>query len=160
MGCCAECIINGIYRNASVGTGISVTDGNWHHITVTWRSSDGQTRLYRDGSQAFSGALAAGTSITGGGSLVIAQEQDNTGNAFDPTQAFLGIIDEVRISNIIRSPDWIETSFNNQDDPLSFLAFGVQEVFVPAPAMTEWGMIIFMLFAGIISVYYLERKII
>lgn len=30
-------------------SGISATDGRWHHIAVTWRSSDGQTKLYDNG---------------------------------------------------------------------------------------------------------------
>eukprot|EP00884_Botryococcus_braunii_P003508 jgi/Botrbrau1/13158/Bobra.0187s0106.1 len=30
-------------------SGISATDGRWHHIAVTWRSSDGVTSLYDNG---------------------------------------------------------------------------------------------------------------
>jgi hypothetical protein len=33
---------------------------------------------------------------------------------------FNGVIDEVRISNVARTDGWIETSFNNQDDPSAF----------------------------------------
>jgi hypothetical protein len=36
-------------------------------------------------------------------------------------------IDEVRISNIARTSDWIYTEFNNQNDPSSFLSFGPEE---------------------------------
>ena len=41
--------------------------------------------------------------------------------------AFIGIIDEVRISNIARSVEWIETEYNNQNSPETFLAFGAEE---------------------------------
>jgi hypothetical protein len=89
-----------IYRGASlITTGISANDGQWHHIAVTWRSSDGQTQLYKDSVLSFTGTLAAGTTITGGGSLVIGQEQDSVGGGFDVTQAFLGLMDEVAIYN-------------------------------------------------------------
>lgn len=46
---------------------------------------------------------------TGGGNL---------GNWFD------GVIDEIRISNIVRSGDWIKTGFNNQDSPSTFIIEG------------------------------------
>lgn len=40
-------------------SGISATDGRWHHIAVTWRSSDGQTRLYDNGVEASAPLFAA-----------------------------------------------------------------------------------------------------
>jgi len=33
---------------------------------------------------------------------------------------FNGAIDEVRVSNIARSPDWISTEYANQSQPLTF----------------------------------------
>ena len=89
-----------IYRGgSSVNTGASANDGKWHYIAVTWRGSDGSTKLYKDGFSVFSGTLAIGTTITGSGSLVIAHEQDSVGGSFDVAQAFLGSIDEVAIYN-------------------------------------------------------------
>ena len=38
-----------------------------------------------------------------------------------------GKIDEVRISKTVKSPEWILTSYNNQNDPMSFLSFGPEE---------------------------------
>jgi len=47
------------------------------------------------------------------------------------SQSMHGYIDEVRISkNIARSPAWITTEFNNQDDPSSFYNVGPE---IPAP---------------------------
>ncbi len=83
------------YRN----TGVSANDGKWHHIVVTWRSSDGAVKLYKDGVNVYSNTLAAGTSITPGGSLVIAHEQDSVGGSFAAYQAFNGTMDEVVIYN-------------------------------------------------------------
>ncbi len=37
---------------------------------------------------------------------------------------FNGLIDEVRISNIARSADWIQTEYYNQDDPNTFYSVG------------------------------------
>ena len=30
-------------------SGVASTDGKWHHIAVTWRSSDGEVKLYDNG---------------------------------------------------------------------------------------------------------------
>ena len=58
---------------------------------------------------------------------------DASGTAFSMsrTEEFTGymegIIDEVRISNVARSADWLRASFNNQDAPESFYTVGSQE---------------------------------
>jgi len=38
-----------------------------------------------------------------------------------------GIIDEVRISNIVRSAGWIDAEFNNQNTPATFVIEGTPE---------------------------------
>jgi len=37
------------------------------------------------------------------------------------------ILDEVRVSNTVRSADWIKTEYNNQKDPSSFYSVGLEE---------------------------------
>ena len=86
-------------KNSWAGTGVAANDGNWHHIAVTWKSLGGQIRFYKDGERVYSGTLAAGSQLTQGGALVIGQEQDSVGGGFDSNQAFLGVIDDVRIYN-------------------------------------------------------------
>ncbi len=49
------------------------------------------------------------------------------GNSWHYDYNFHGIIDEVRISEISRSSAWISTSYNNQNDPSSFMSFGSEE---------------------------------
>ncbi len=44
-----------------------------------------------------------------------------------PTYPIDGFMDEVRLSNIVSSPDWIATEFNNQLNPLSFYSIGMEE---------------------------------
>ncbi len=38
-----------------------------------------------------------------------------------------GALDEVRVSKTARSPGWIQTEYNNQSSPATFLTEGVQE---------------------------------
>ncbi|MHA2335107.1 MAG: DUF2341 domain-containing protein, partial [Candidatus Hodarchaeales archaeon] len=48
---------------------------------------------------------------------------------------FEGKIDEVRVSNTLRSNDWISTEFSNQNDPESFYSTGSKE---NSPASDNW----------------------
>jgi C1A family cysteine protease len=81
----------------SIKTGVSANDGKWHHIAVTWESSTGKVKLFKDGKKVFEGVLAQGYLIDPRGILVIGQEQDSFGGDFDSDQAFIGYIDEVAI---------------------------------------------------------------
>jgi hypothetical protein len=44
-------------------------------------------------------------------------------------RTFDGFIDEVRISNTARSPEWIQAEYNNQNNPGSYITFATQELF-------------------------------
>lgn len=96
----------------SLNTGVSANDGVWHHIAVTWQSSDGKIYLYKDGIPAFNGTLETGEVLIQGGSLVLGQEQDIVGGSFDVTQAFLGSMDEVRIYSRALSASEISEHFS------------------------------------------------
>ena len=115
-----------IYRGGShVSTGISANDGDWHHIAVTWDSSDGSTKLYKDGSLAYSGTLASGNSIDAGGSVVIGQEQDSIGGSFAVDQAFLGDMDDVRICDSVLAGSEIAQIYNSATPPQSSSSYRV-----------------------------------
>jgi len=86
------CINNSCTPAATPG----ILDGTWHHIAVTWQSSDGETKVYADGVPS-THTEATGTSIAGAGSLVLGQEQDSVGGGFSGAEAFEGLLDDVRI---------------------------------------------------------------
>ena len=93
--------------SAWIGPNPTVNDNNWHFIAV---SVNGSTEtFYKDG--AITAALTGGApnSNTGAGSL---------------GWQFNGLIDEIRVSNIARSSDWIATEYNNQSNPSAFFAMG------------------------------------
>ncbi|DBA68967.1 TPA: hypothetical protein ACH3X2_013140 [Trebouxia sp. C0005] len=108
-------------RNAGFGS----TDGQWHHIAVTWESSTGIATLYLDGRKAWSTVRAQGMRIPSGGTLVVGREQDCMGGCFDSAQGaagdvqqryqleygaqdFTGVIDELRIWKTVRSQGQIQ----------------------------------------------------
>lgn len=78
-------------------TNVSAGDGKWHHIAVAWKSDGGDMRLYKDGELVFTGTVASGGAIGDGGSFVVGQEQDSVGGGFVGYQAFIGVIDGVRV---------------------------------------------------------------
>jgi hypothetical protein len=49
------------------------------------------------------------------------------GDIADGNFGLNGTLDEVRISNIARSANWITTEYNNQSAPSSFYALGAQQ---------------------------------
>ncbi|GAG04777.1 unnamed protein product, partial [marine sediment metagenome] len=115
-------------HNANWNSGQSFNDGNWHYSAATWQSSGGTTRIFKDGVQAGgSGSINSGGSMGSNGTLVIAQEQDTVGGGFDSSQAYLGNLDEIRISNIVRPDEWIRTTYENLVNNSSFFTLGGEE---------------------------------
>lgn len=82
---------------------ISIRDGNWHHVAVTWTNAGGAINMYTDGNLFYSGTLNNGGVIPGGGSFVMGQDQDLVGGGFQTYQAYLGKMDEVCIWNRVLS---------------------------------------------------------
>lgn len=113
--------------NSIENTAMAFDDGQFHHIVITWRSSDGQIIVYIDGASAFSSTHQLGASFTDNGSLVLGQDQDSVGGGFQAAMSLDGVLDEVRLSDNFRSADYITTTFNNQNNPSAFYSTGVEE---------------------------------
>ncbi|KAI8469316.1 MAG: concanavalin A-like lectin/glucanase domain-containing protein [Monoraphidium minutum] len=105
-------------------SGVSATDGQWHHVAVTWDSSTGRVRLYQDGRQVWSVIRGLGKTIPSGGTLVVGREQDCQGGCFDSSkgaigsvsevgdqeygaQDFYGLIEEMRVWKVVRTQEQI-----------------------------------------------------
>ncbi len=79
-------------------TGISTTDGKWHHVAATWGGSDGGLKLIVDGSIASLDNLAPKAKLQID-NIVFGQEQDSFRNDFSRSEAFIGTLDEVKVYN-------------------------------------------------------------
>ena len=94
--------------------GVSVTttfdptpllDGSFHTVSVTWDNTAGDWALYVDGSQVDSGTgHAVFSTLSGGGELILGQEQDALGSGFNPSQVFQGTLYDVRVFDDARTP--------------------------------------------------------
>ena len=104
-----------------------LTDNVWHYVVSTFSGSDITDVVHYidggtdDGSSGNGGPLAINTATTQ--SVLIAAR-----DAQPPVEYFFGgDIDEVRISDAVRSSDWIQTEFNNQNNPGTFYTVGPQQ---------------------------------
>ena len=92
-------------NNKTVYTGLKVNDGQWHHVAVTWESAGGTWHSYKDGVKirSSSEAFQQGEVITGGGVLILGQEQDELGGGFNTREDFIGDVSQMNIFDYILS---------------------------------------------------------
>ncbi|KAJ8363852.1 hypothetical protein SKAU_G00126830 [Synaphobranchus kaupii] len=84
---------------------LSVSDGRWHHICITWTTRDGLWEAYQDGEKLGSGEnLAPWHPIKPGGVIILGQEQDTVGGRFDATQAFVGELSQFNLWDRVLRP--------------------------------------------------------
>jgi hypothetical protein len=97
-----------------------MTIGKWHHIAWS-ESNQGVRKIFMDGFLDAQGTYEA--SIWTESSVIYIGHNDynNKHRKVD------GVLDEVRISDIVRTQDWIATEYNNQNEPSSFLSYGPEE---------------------------------
>ena len=113
----------GIGSEYTTNTGVPAIANEWQH--VAWVFDGTSVKIY------LNGFLSNDKTYTGDGdlpyiytSIGAVKRQDGTyGNYYN------GKIDEVRVSNVARSSDWINATYINSNDPTSFLTIGSQEQF-------------------------------
>ncbi|XP_029944330.1 sushi, von Willebrand factor type A, EGF and pentraxin domain-containing protein 1 isoform X2 [Salarias fasciatus] len=87
----------------------AVNTGQWYHIGVSWRSWDGDWRIYINGRPSDGGkGLSVGTTIPGGGALVLGQDQDQRGEGFNPVESFVGSMSQLHIWDRVLTPQQIK----------------------------------------------------
>ncbi|MEE9602617.1 MAG: DUF2341 domain-containing protein, partial [Thermoguttaceae bacterium] len=97
-------------------------DGKKHLVTLTWDKAADEMKAFIDGTQ-------VGTTQTGLGNWSGTLTEAAIGaTSNDHTKEFDGMIDEVRLSDIARSPDWIEASYLSQNGSFAFNTFGSEQV--------------------------------
>uniref|UniRef100_A0A3B4Z8E7 Neuronal pentraxin-1-like n=1 Tax=Stegastes partitus TaxID=144197 RepID=A0A3B4Z8E7_9TELE len=86
---------------------LSLSDGKWHHVCVTWSTRDGQWEAYQDGVLRGSGMnLSPWHPIRPGGVFILGQEQDTLGGRFDATQSFIGEMSDLHMwSHVLSAAD-------------------------------------------------------
>jgi MSHA biogenesis protein MshQ len=111
-------------------------ENTWYHLAFTWDSATGAARVYLNAAIDASGTKA-------GDDLRDALVVDDVilGNvSLDDSRWLNGYLDEVRLSNVARSQDWIEAEYRNQNTPGAYLSFQ-EEVLVQGTAYADAGTI-------------------
>ncbi len=103
------------YSHTYAGTG-------WHHFVYTFDDANNIQKLYVDSLEMASTSHTSTISYTEElGSDTFIGTHGNEKLPFD----FGGIIDEVRVSNVARSADWIKAQYASMND--TFIAFGSEQ---------------------------------
>jgi hypothetical protein len=100
----------------------------WHFASVTYNFPTRKVALYVDGQAltlSVDGATANWTQAANVSDWLLGSNGD------DPANYFLGSMDELRISNVARTPGWIQTEYDNQLAPSTFYAVGAQTQLTP-----------------------------
>jgi hypothetical protein len=98
--------------NRATTGGNIVSTGAWHYVQGVYNGTNFIT--YYDG---VADRTSAGAAAAAGGPLYV-------GSDFASTHYFNGIIDEVRVSNVAKSADWIKAEYYNQNNYTTFTTSG------------------------------------
>jgi hypothetical protein len=101
----------------------------WHFFAHT--ATTNAYQVYADGIPIGSGAFS-GTPL-----LLDANHDLLIGKTGYSGEGFSGLIDEARVSNIVRSADWIATEYNNQNSPGTFFTIAGETPVVVYPQISN-----------------------
>ncbi|GAA6227079.1 C-reactive protein-like [Lates japonicus] len=88
----------------------------WHSICSTWDSASGVAQLWLDGKPSSRKFFSSGSNIRGPIIMVLGQEQDSHGGAFDINQSLVGMTSDVHMWDYVLSP----CEIHNYMDELNF----------------------------------------
>ncbi|MCJ7817465.1 MAG: DUF2341 domain-containing protein, partial [Candidatus Thorarchaeota archaeon] len=94
--------------------------GAWHYVSWSWSASRHSIIAYLDGTPAIDYTLY-GTSVFDENSVFVIGNNDLTNAKF-----WDGLIDEARLTTSIRSEAWVDTEYNNQNNPSAYLSVGTK----------------------------------
>jgi len=107
-----------------------IAPATWYYITLTYDHGTGDLIWGKDA--AYDGADNMGQS-SDGNTADVQVGRVNSYAVFYMDGAF----DEMRISLIDRSADWLTTTYNNQDAPCTFVVVGAEHAAVPPVPVIE-----------------------
>ena len=119
--------------NFAFSSSSPVPSGAWSYVTVVLdegAAQNGQATIYINGVP--SGTATGVNGQTGDDSAEVAYLSNAACTYF--CQTLFGSEDEFRISNLVRSPDWITAEYSNQSAPATFYALYPENIEGAVPA--------------------------
>lgn len=105
-------------------TTVSMNDGTWRYVVMTRDATTGVTNMYVNG--VLVSTVTSDTGFKTTAFYSIGRKEDTKIPPLLYPQYYYGAIDELRISTVFKSANWILTQYNNQNDPISFTGVGQQ----------------------------------
>jgi hypothetical protein len=112
-----------------LASSVDVNNNDWTYLVVTWNGTN--RIIYVDGQNR--GSDTNNPLIQNNGNPLFIGDSGEV--LLD--EGYVGIIDEVRVSDYPRTASWVQTSFNNQGTPSSFYGLDSQETPSINPAGNE-----------------------
>ena len=106
-------------KNTFVTSVAALTANVWNKVGVTYASNT--VNFWINGIKGANQTLAQTPAYNAGVPLWLASQSV----AGVPNSSYSGILDEVKISNIVRSDDWMLTEYNNESSPSTFYSVQV-----------------------------------
>lgn len=108
----------------STFTTFGTMDTNWHY--QAYRAFAGfRLKVYLDAVIPPTLDVISGAFVTQDDLII------GTGVAIDANRAYVGDIEEVRFSSSNRGENWMETTFEAQSSPSTFMSFGLEQSIIP-----------------------------
>jgi hypothetical protein len=114
-----------------------MTVGAWSHVVGTY--DGGTVRLYVNGVQGGTAPLSGSINYGNSKDLAIGSR-----SPYAPGLFWNGLLDEVRISSVARSADWIATEYANQSSPGTFYSVGQVDALAVPAAPLPLGVVSFL----------------
>jgi len=115
-------------NNACQVSTSAISAGVWTNLAIVFNSATATT-LYINGS--------ASTIQQPAGSPSFGPAEIYLGSLDSASLGVTGALDEVRVSNNVRSANWIKTAYNNQNSPSTFESFGSEASVGAAPSVVR-----------------------
>ena len=110
------------------------TNGQWHHLAATMDFANKEVKIYVDGNEMtfnYEGVPTNWTDLSASGDLLWG------GNPDRASRFFLGMMDEIRLADVVRSQEWIQTEVNNQTNSAAFVTVGTAELTQSQHTLTD-----------------------
>lgn len=102
-------LISGSLAGSQVNGTTTINDDKWHNVCITRNNSNGEVKLYVD-------AQLDGSGPTGTGSLT-QNTHARIGYGYDGAALFQGLVDDVRVYNIVLTDTQLENLTQGSNDP-------------------------------------------
>lgn len=109
----------------------SITDNTWYHIVGVYDRTNGKQRIYVNGVKT-EYSITSGVYTVSNNAFNLADVMDYVLHQYSNVN-----IDEVRMSNVVRSDGWIQFQYNNINSADNELTFGSLELFKDKTIYTQ-----------------------